>query len=50
MGGYDVGDYENAVKCSQEAAKRIPTGILGMTTSEAPDKVAHQITDKAAAK
>ncbi|HEY4012082.1 MAG TPA: ATP-binding protein [Polyangiaceae bacterium] len=30
---YLSGDYESALKCSREAAKRIPTGILGMITS-----------------
>ncbi len=30
---YLMGDYESALECSREAAKRIPTGILGMITS-----------------
>jgi len=30
---YLMGDHESAFRCSLEAAKRIPTGILGMITS-----------------
>jgi predicted ATPase/signal transduction histidine kinase/CheY-like chemotaxis protein len=30
---YLLGDHETALRCSREAAKRIPTGILGMITS-----------------
>jgi predicted ATPase/signal transduction histidine kinase/CheY-like chemotaxis protein len=30
---YLMGEYESALRCSREAAKRIPTGILGMITS-----------------
>ncbi|MGH9436942.1 MAG: ATP-binding protein, partial [Terriglobia bacterium] len=30
---YLMGDYESALRCSREAAKRVPAGILGMITS-----------------